>query len=483
MHRMSPLDASFLHIEDDRSHMHIGSVAIFEGPPPSYEEIRRLVEGKLPLVPRYRQVVRFVPFGLGRPVWVDDPNFYLPYHLRQTALPAPGGEQQLRNLVGRVMAQPLNRDRPLWEMWAAEGLDEERWALITKVHHCMVDGVSATELLSVILDRERDAPSRAAVEWTPEPPPSGVRLTADAIVQRAVSPYEQLRGARAATRAPRQFAGHALAAARGGLSLRGLLRPTPQSSINGPIGPHRRWSWARARLSDVKRVRTALGGTVNDVVLSVIANGFRELLLSRGEPVEKLEIRSLVPVSVRAPGERGTYNNRVSAMFASLPVGIADPVERLDSVRQQMERLKRSQQAVAGQVLTSMSGFAPTMLLSLGLRVANRMPQRSVNTVTTNVPGPQEPLYAAGRRMLEVFPYVPLSGTVRVGVAIFSYDGALNFGATGDYDTMRDIGVLCEGIEHGLAELLDAAQGDGRPLEEQETRTADPTTTGALEST
>jgi WS/DGAT/MGAT family acyltransferase len=242
--------------------------------------------------------------------------------------------------------------------------------------------------------------------------------------------------------------------------MRGLLRSS-QTSLNGTIGPHRRWAWARSQLADVKAVRAALGGTVNDVVLAVITNGFRELMQSRGERVTDETVRTMVPVSVRSPGERGTYNNRVSAMFAELPVGIADPVERLNSIRTQMEGLKESKQAVAGEVLTSLTGFAPPMLLSLGTRAFMRLPQRSLNTVTTNVPGPQFPLYAAGKRMLEAFPYVPLAGTVRIGIAIFSYDGTLNFGVTGDYDSATDIGVLAGGIESGLAELVRIAEKAG----------------------
>ena len=246
----------------------------------------------------------------------------------------------------------------------------------------------------------------------------------------------------------------------------GILRPPRASSLNGPIGPHRRWDWARSRLSDVKRIRNAFGGTVNDVVLTAIAGGFRELLDSRGERTDRV-VRSLVPVSVRSAEEQGEYNNRVSAIFADLPVGIEDPVERLAAVHRQMERLKRSHEAVAGDVLVGLSGFAPAMLLALGLRTATHVPQRNVNTVTTNVPGPQRPLYAAGRRMLECFPYVPLAGHVRVGVAIFSYDGALGFGVTGDYDQAPDIGVLCRGIERSMAALVEAAAasepGEGAP--------------------
>jgi diacylglycerol O-acyltransferase / wax synthase len=458
---MSPLDASFLHIEDDRSHMHIGSVAIFEGPAPSYESVRSMVESKLPLVPRYRQKVRFVPLGLGRPVWVDDPHFNLIYHLRQTALPTPGGNEELRNLVGRVMSQQLDRSKPLWEMWVVEGLDAGRWALLSKVHHCMVDGVSGTDLLAVMLDQSRDAEPPARSEtWHPRPEPTSAQILGDAMIERALSPYEMLRSARAATRAPRQLASQFYETARGLTSMRGLLRSS-QTSLNGPIGPHRRWVWARSQLADVKAVRAALGGTVNDVVLAVITNGFRELMQSRGERVTDETVRTMVPVSVRSPGERGTYNNRVSAMFAELPVGIADPVERLNSIRTQMEGLKESKQAVAGEVLTSLTGFAPPMLLSVGTRAFMRLPQRSLNTVTTNVPGPQFPLYAAGKRMLEAFPYVPLAGTVRIGIAIFSYDGTLNFGVTGDYDSATDIGVLAGGIESGLAELVRIAEKAG----------------------
>jgi diacylglycerol O-acyltransferase / wax synthase len=463
MQRMSPLDASFLHLEDHVTQLHIGSVSIFEGPPPPFDDVLEMVTGKLVLVPRYRQVVRFVPLAMGRPVWVDDEYFNLRYHLRRTALPAPGGVEELRNLVGRIMSQQLDRSKPLWEMWMAEGLGEGRWALVSKVHHCMVDGVSGTDLLTVILDKERAPESLRTPAWRAEPAPTGLHLFADALVERTISPYEGFRAARAALRAPRQFAGQMKDTARGLLGMRGLVRRTPPSSLNGPIGPHRRWAWARSQLSDVKVVRAGLGGTVNDVVLACITNGFRQLLLSRGESVDRV-VRTMVPVSVRSPGERGTYNNRVSAMFAQLPVGIDDPAERLTAIRSQMEGLKESRQAVAGEVLTSLSGFAPPMLLALGERVATRVPQRNVNTVTTNVPGPQYPLYAAGRRLLESFPYVPLGGRIRVGVAIFSYDGALNFGVTGDYDAAPDVEVLCQGIEQGMAGLVELATPRRAPV-------------------
>jgi diacylglycerol O-acyltransferase / wax synthase len=282
-------------------------------------------------------------------------------------------------------------------------------------------------------------------------------LAVHALARRAISPYEQLRAARSAARSPGRAVRTAAETVRGLWTLTGVLAPPPPSSLNGPIGPHRRWAWARSQLSEVKLIRRALGGTVNDVVLTAIAGGFRALLAGRKESAQH-DVRTLVPVSVRSSGEQGQYNNRVSAIFANLPVGIADPVERLAAVREQMEHLKHSGEAVAGDVLVGLSGFAPAMLLALGLRAATRMPQHSVNTVTTNVPGPQRPLYAAGRRMLECFPYVPLGGHLRIGVAIFSYDGGLTFGVTGDYDEAPDIDVLCQGIELSLHELVAAAE-------------------------
>jgi diacylglycerol O-acyltransferase len=458
MDRMSPLDASFLHIENAVSHMHIGSVAIFEGPAPAYEEFEGMVAGKLPAVPRYRQKVRFVPFQLGRPLWVDDPHFNLGYHLRHTALGAPGGDRELRNLVGRVMSQQLDRAKPLWEMWMVDGLDRGHWALVSKVHHCMVDGVSGTDLLTVVLDAEPEPARALPDDWHAESEPTDARLVIDALGALAASPYEQFRAARSATRAPRQILTQLEEVARGLRAWTGVVRPTPTSSMNGPIGPHRRWDWARTTLTDVKTVRRALGGTVNDVVLTVLTRGFRDLLLSRDEDVEGRVVRSLVPVSVRTPGERGTYNNRVSAMIAELPVGVAAPAERLGAIRAQMDALKESKQAVAAEALTSLSGFAPSLLLTLGTRVAMRIPQRNVNTVTTNVPGPQSRLYACGRPMMEAFPFVPLASSVRIGVAIFSYNGLLNYGVTGDYDTAPDIAVLCAGVEAGMTELLKLAE-------------------------
>jgi WS/DGAT/MGAT family acyltransferase len=455
MDRMSPLDASFLHVEDDVTPMHIASVAIFEGPAPAYEDLVAMVTGKLPLVPRYRQRVRFVPLEFGRPVWVDDPHFNIGYHIRHTGLPTPGNDDQLRNLVGRVMAQQLDRSKPLWEMWMVDGLEDGHWAVMSKTHHCMVDGVSGTDLLSVVMDTSPEPSAPVPDHWEPEPTPSNRELLVDAARDLFVSPYEQTRVFRARLRDGRNFIAEVT---KGMRSLGRVASPMPESSLNGPVGPHRRWNWARSTLAEVKAVRAGLGGTVNDVVLTAITNGFRQLLLARGEPVDGRAVRSLVPVSVRAPGQTGVYNNQVSAMFAELPVGIENPVERLGAIRAQMDGLKESKQAVAGEVLASLTGFAPPMLLALGGRLGARLPQRNVNTVTTNVPGPQRPMYACGRQMLEAFPYVPLGGSIRIGIAIFSYNGNLTFGITGDYDTAPDLGVLTAGIEDGVAQLSKAAE-------------------------
>ena len=460
--RLSPLDSSFLNIEDGVSHMHIASIGIFEGPAPRMEDLVSMIAGKLGYVPRYRQVVERVPGDLGRPVWVDDAHFNIDYHVRHTALPPPGGEAELRRLVGRIMSQQLDRSKPLWEIWMVDGLEGDRWAMASKSHHCMVDGVSGTELLSVIMDLSPEAAPPDPVAWSPQPPPSSFSMAVEALIDMVKSPYEQIRALRAALRVPREATRQFVGVARGLTSMVGLVRPTPASSLNGPIGPHRQWAWATASVDDIKAVRREHGGSFNDVVLACITSGFRELLLSRGESADRI-VRTMVPVSVRPRDDRGVavgdgeLANKVSAMFAELPVYETDPMKRLRAVTGQMADLKNSNEAVAGEALTSLSGFAPPLLLALGGRLATKGSQRNINTVTTNVPGPQIPLYVLGRKMLEAYPFVPLGGQMRVTVAIFSYNGHVNFGVTGDYDSAPDIDVLCRGIEKGLADLLAAA--------------------------
>ena len=450
---MSAQDAMFLHVENDVTPMHIGGVSIFEGPPPPFEELREMVEGKLHLTPRYRQKVRFVPLAMGEPVWVDDPHFTIDYHLRHSAVPAPGTEKQLRATAARVFSQHLDRSKPLWEIWMVEGLEDERWALLSKVHHCMVDGVAATDLMSLMFGE--DPESTNGEVWEPDPEPSGLDLIAYSARHRVRDPAAQIRFAlRAPTEMLRALAG----GARALTAAAPALRPAT-SSLTGPIGPHRVWSWARVPLDAVKRVRSGLGGTVNDVVLTLITNGYRELLAERGEPISAdTVVRTMVPVSVRSPGESGVYNNRVSAVFARLPVGIDDPAERLVRIRDQMDGIKSSKQAVAGDALAQLSGFAPPLLLALGSRVATRSAGLNMDTATTNVPGPQLPLTTLGRTLVASYPYVPIVGTIRIVVAIFSYNGELYFGVTGDRDHAPDVDVLTRGIEADVERLLDDAK-------------------------
>jgi diacylglycerol O-acyltransferase / wax synthase len=452
MEWMSAIDSSFLHIENDVTPMHIGGVSLFEGPPPPFADLKAMVAGKLDLVPRYRQKVRFMPLGAGTPAWVEDPHFSLDYHVRHTAVPAPGSEEQLRNMAARVFSQALDRNKPLWELWSVEGLADGRWALLSKVHHCMVDGVAATDLMSVMFsDTTGGGPRR---DFSPPPEPSSIELLARTLVHKA-SPAGQLQSLRRAVGAPGETLHTVVEATRAAAAASSRLRPVASSSLTGPIGPHRRWAWADVRLTDVKTVRSALGGTVNDVVLTIITNGFRDLLEQRGEPPAPDDVvRTMVPVSVRRRGERGVYNNRVSAVFAGLPVGLDNPRARLERIRSEMDGIKETKQAVAGDVLSSLSGFAPPMLLALGSRLVTASPRLNIHTATTNVPGPQQPVQTLGRRMLESYPFVPVVGSVRIVVAIFSYDGGLYFGVTGDYDGAPDIEVLTAGIARGMKDLL-----------------------------
>jgi len=452
MEWMSAIDSSFLHVENDATPMHIGAVSIFAGPPPPFSELGAMVAGKLELVPRYRQKVRFVPLAAGPPVWIDDPHFNLNYHLRHTAVPAPGSDLELRQMAARIFSQHLDRNKPLWELWVVEGLEEGRWALLSKVHHCMVDGVAATDLMSVMFSDDSSGSTDGS--WSAPPEPSGLEILARSLLRRA-SPAGQVQALQRALSAPGETLRSLAEIARATTSAGRTLRPIGASSLTGQVGPHRRWSWARARLSDVKVVRGALGGTVNDVVLTLITQGFRALLEDRGEPIAEGQlVRTMVPVSVRRRGEKGVYNNRVSAVFAGLPVGIADPAERLRYIRAEMDGIKESKQAVAGDVLSSMSGFAPPLLLALGSRLVTLSPRLNMHTATTNVPGPQQPVQTLGRRMLESFPFVPVVGSIQIVVAIFSYDGGLYFGVTGDYDGAPDIAVLTVGIERGMEQLL-----------------------------
>jgi diacylglycerol O-acyltransferase len=452
--RLTGLDTSFLHLEDATSHMHVASVMIFAGPPPPYDELLEAFERRLPLVPRYRQRLALVPLGQGRPKWVDDPHLNLRYHVRSAALPSPGSEDQLKDLAGRVFSQQLDRDKPLWEVWLVEGLEDDRFAVLSKTHHALVDGISGVDIISVLFDTspEPAAPTGPGDRWLPRPLPSPAQLLGEALVERATLPGEITRSVRALLRGPRRILEGVRDAAVGvGAMAWAGLNPVPSSPYNRQIGPHRRFTWVRADLSDLKAIKDELGGTVNDVVLATVAGALGKHLRRRGQNTDGLELKAMVPVSVRQDVERGGLGNRVAAMMAPLPVWCQEPVARLDIVREELSHLKSGGQAVGAQVLTELSGFAPPTIMGQASRLMSR--QRFFNLVVTNVPGPQFPLYLLGRRMLDPFPMVPLASGQAVGVALLSYDGRINFGLVGDFDLMWDLDDLAVDLEDSLAEL------------------------------
>jgi diacylglycerol O-acyltransferase len=458
---MSPLDAAFLQAEDEEAavSLAIASIAVFEGPPPTTEEFGAVLAGRLPLIPRYRQKAREVPLDVGPPVWVDDPAFDLGYHLRRAALPSPGGDRELALLMGRIMSTRLDRSRPLWEYWLVEGLAEDRWALVSKVHHCMVDGVSGTDLYRVVLD-ETPEPRAAlpADDWRPEPEPSGLRLLATAAGEVARLPLTVARALAGAVRSPTVLARQARDMVRGLGALATALRPAAPSSLSGPPSAQRRFAFARGSVADIATVRHALGGTFNDVALAAVTAGFRRLLLSRGELPTPHAVRTLIPVSVRPAGAESVRDNEVSLLVAELPVHLTDPEERLVAVRQNVATVKRAHEADAGAAVVELARYEPFTAVALAVRLAAHLPQRSIVTVTTNVPGPKQPLYALGRRLVEIIPFVPIASTLRSGVAIFSYCGQLTVGITGDYDGAADVWTLARGIEDGLTELVASAR-------------------------
>lgn len=456
--RLSGLDSSFLHMERAGAHMHVASAILFEGPAPSHEELRDHIESRLHLVPRFRQKLRFVPLAQGRPVWVDDPHLNLDYHVRQTALPAPGSEEQLRNLAARIFSQQLDRTKPLWELWLVEGLEGGGFAIVGKSHHALVDGISGVDITTVLFDAEREpaSPPVRPPKWAPRPEPTDLTLLGDALRERATSPREIVRGVRAALRGPRKVLQGLGAAGK----MIGAGMAAPSTPLNVEIGPHRRIAFVRADLDDLKRVKDEHGGTVNDVVLSVVAGALGNYLRARGHDTADLEMRAMVPVSVRTEKERGALGNRVAAMMAPLPVWCEDPIERLRLLAETMGDLKGSGQAVGAEILTRIADFAPPTIASQAARL--QPAQRFFNLVVTNVPGPQFPLYVLGREMEAIFPLVPLARRQALCVGIMSYNGQVDFGLVGDYDAMADLGSFGLDLEQALAEACEPAVGRRR---------------------
>src|SRR6266851_601086 len=470
--RMGPMDAWFLDAEEDGvNHMSVLSFIFLEGPPPPYEDLLRLVASKLPQLRRYRQVIRTMPLRLSRPIWIDDGHFDLEYHVRQTALPQPGDEATLEKLVSRVLSERMDRTRPLWELWSVEGLADGRWVLIVKLHHAMVDGVSGGDMVSILLDRSRRPERPPAVAWSPAPGPSTADLVADTVSNVIRSPAQLARNALSAVQAPRESVETAIALPAvfvpwWVVSGRWASRGGSASSLNGPIGPSRRFTRTSYSFEDVKRVRSIIGGTINDIVVATAASGFRHLLASRGEPLEGKVVRVIVPIALHARDAKGTaiaagvYENRVTGVIADLPVGVEDPVERALLIRDQLAALKASKQGAAGDTITKLAGFAPATFLALGQRATAQLHQGRVNSVVSNVPGPQVPLYALGRKVLAIHPAPPVFPVgARTGVAVFSYHGNLHFGINADYSTVPDVHALRDGIHLGLTGLLTATAG------------------------
>jgi diacylglycerol O-acyltransferase len=457
-------------MERDGAHMHVASTTIFEGPPPSHEEFRDHIESRLHLVPRFRQKLRFVPLAQGRPIWIDDPHLNLDYHVRRTALPPPGAEDQLRVLAARIFSQQLDRSKPLWEIWLAEGLMEDRFAVIGKTHHALVDGVSGVDITNVLFDTtpEPAGSPDTGPEWLPRPEPNGMKLLTDAWLERATSPAEIVRGVRAVFRGPRRVA----AELRDNLALTGKFvgagLSAPRTPLNVDIGPHRRFAWVTADLDEFKRIKNDFGGTVNDVVLAAVTGALGRYLRARGVDTSELELRAMVPVSVRADEEHGALGNRVAAIMAPLPVWCDDPIRRQKLIHETMGDLKQSGQAVGAEILTGLANFAPPTIASQAARLQSA--QRFFNLVVTNIPGPQFPLYVLGREMVALFPMVPLAQKQAMCVGIMSYNGKIHFGLIGDYEVMADIDSLALDLEASISELSEAtpkpkkakAKGKGR---------------------
>jgi WS/DGAT/MGAT family acyltransferase len=456
--RLSASDASFLHQENEDAHMHIGGVCVFEGPPPAYEEFLEHVEARLHLVPRFRQKLASPPFGTGKPVWVDDPRLNVEYHVRHSSLPAPGSDEQLELLVGRIFSQQLDRSKPLWEMWLVQGLEANRFALISKTHHALVDGISGVDLATVLFDANPvpvglTPPIRP---WEPKPEPSDAELLARSAKGLAKFPFRVGRRVLKAATKPRATLSEVTEAAQGvGEIGWELLNPAPKIPLNQEIGPHRRFRWVHAQLSDFRRVKDAFGGTVNDVVLAVTAGAMRRWLEARGIKVEGLELRALVPVSLRTEEERGMLGNRLAVFRAPLPVYARDPVERLRIVREEMSKIKQSKQVMGAEAIVAFNDFAPPTVLAQASRI--NFSTRLFNLIVTNVPGPQFPLYVLGRELETVVPVAFLPDRHALAVAIFSYNGKMSFGLLGDFDAMEDIDVVADGIRTSLEELLTAA--------------------------
>jgi WS/DGAT/MGAT family acyltransferase len=467
--RLGFLDNSFLIAESPTNHMHIAGTATYDAGPLRTADggidiarIRDYVSSRLHLIPRYRQVLLEVPID-GHPAWVDDQHFNIDYHVRHTSLPRPGDDQQLKRLSGRIMSQQLDRSKPLWEMWIVEGLaGADRFAVITKVHHCMIDGMSSVDLLEVLLTPSPRADVDPAPRWVPRPVPTRWALIQAETLRRLRAPIETIAGFRRVLSEVEDPRSNMRAMVRAVRDTVGMgLRVVSDTPLNKPIGPHRRFDWLAMSLADVKAIKQALGGSLNDVVLATVAGAVREYLEGRHVNVDGLEFRVMAPVSVRSTAERGTLGNRVSAWIVDMPIAERDPRRRLERIRETTSRLKESKQALGAELLTQAVSWTPSTLLSLGSRMVLRA--LPFNLVVTNVPGPQVPLYMLGARMLDNYGQVPLTDYLGLGIVLFSYAGKLCWGFTGDWDLVPDLADFVRAVEVAFRELCAAAGVSARP--------------------
>ncbi len=462
--RLTQLDNSFLVYEDAQPEcaMHVASTQIHDARPLrlddgalDIERIQEYVLSRLDRIPRYRQRLARTPIE-GHPVWVDDPTFNIRYHVRHSRLPHPGNERQLKRMVGRIFSQRLDREKPLWELWVIEGLEGDRIAVHSKVHHCMVDGVSGSELISALLTSEPQEKPDPIRRWQPRAQPGAVALAAGEVA-RVVSAPARLASELGRVLRDEDDARHQLQERLGALGE--MLRDMSGAQalpFNEPIGPHRRLDWTPTQLSEVKEVRRAVGGTVNDVVLAVTAGAVRRFLShDRGLPVNGLCLRVMAPVSVRSDDERGDLGNRVSAWNLDLPIDEPDPLARLEAVCRATDEMKKSKRAQGAEILTQATEWTGSGLLSLGARLA--VLGTPFNLVVTNVPGPRVPLFLMEAALLEIHPHVPLMGAMGLGIALFSYDGVLSWGFSADWDQLPDLHDMVRATEHSFAELRKAA--------------------------
>jgi diacylglycerol O-acyltransferase / wax synthase len=447
--QLNALDAGFLMAEDsDRNvSLAIGGIAIIEGSAPNYGQFKDILGERIRAIPRCTQMLRTQPFDVGAPQWVDDPGFDLGRHVRRVAVPRPGDDTELFRVVADVLERRLDRDRPLWECWVIEGLKGNRWAILMKIHHCMADGISATRILTRLCDdvdgdafarptvTKRTAAARPHLKPVPDPNPRSNPLNN---LWRAATSITDA--------ATRTVSGVAEIAA-------GLLRPNANSSLVGPVTAMRRYHAVRVPLADIEQVCRKFDVTINDVALTAITEGFRSVLLRRGEEPRPDSLRTLVPVSVRSPDALDKPGNRLSVMLPYLPVEQDDPIQQLRIVHSRMTRAKQGGQRQAGNMAVSATNYVPFMLSSWVIRFLTRLPQRGIVTLATNVPGPRRQLQMMGSKVARMLPIPPIALRLRTGVAVLSYADDLVFGITADYNAGADADELAKGIETAVTRL------------------------------